>query len=136
MTYDFLPFMILPIYTTLSSIDKSYAEAAEDLGARPYQVLLRTTLPLSVPGIISGVMMVFLPTMSSFVISDYMSNNKITLFGSFINRTYNTVLQNVGSAYSIILLIAIGLTLLASSALNKLFSKGAPVNAGGGGRLW
>ncbi|MDR3318546.1 MAG: ABC transporter permease [Clostridiales bacterium] len=122
MVYDFLPFMILPIYTTLTNIDKSYVEASEDLGAKPMQVFFKTILPLSVPGIVSGVMMVFMPTMSSFVISDMMSNNTILLFGSRINRYFTNatdVSQKVGSAYSLILLIVIGITVLLSKKLNK-----------------
>ena len=68
LTYDYLPFMIYPIYTILSKMDRSYIEAAQDLGASPAKVFLKVTLPLSMPGVMSGVMMVFMPTVSTFAI--------------------------------------------------------------------
>lgn len=75
MTYDFLPFMILPLYTTLGKLDNSFLEAAADLGADPVRTFLKVTLPLSVPGLISGVTMVFLPSMTNYVILDMLYNS-------------------------------------------------------------
>ena len=84
LPYDYLPFMIYPIYTILSKMDRSYIEAAQDLGASPAKVFLKVTLPLSMPGVMSGVMMVFMPTVSTFAISEILTNNTIQLFGSII----------------------------------------------------
>ena len=77
MTYDFLPFMILPLYTTLEKLDKSYLEAAADLGASPVITFMKVTLPLSMPGLISGVTMVFLPSMTNYVILDMLYNQTL-----------------------------------------------------------
>lgn len=115
MVYDYLPFMIYPIYTTLQKMDSSYAEAAQDLGATPLQVFSKVTLPLSSPGIISGVMMVFMPTVSTFAISEFLTNNKIKLFGTIIQENINSSMWNYGAALSLIMLIIIGLTTLLSS---------------------
>ena len=81
MVYNYLPFMILPLHTTISGIDKSYIEAAQDLGADKTTVFLKTTLPLSVSGILSGITMVFIPTISTYAIYQLLSNGKIFLFG-------------------------------------------------------
>lgn len=114
MVYDYLPFMIYPIYTTLQKMDPSYAEAAQDLGATPVQVFSKVTLPLSSPGIISGVMMVFMPTVSTFAISEFLTNNKIKLFGTIIQENINSSMWNYGAALSLIMLVIIGLTTLLS----------------------
>ena len=84
MCYDFLPFMIYPIYNTLQKMDKSLIEAAHDLGANGGEVFLKVILPLSTPGIYSGIIMVFMPTVSTFAIAELLTRNKITLFGSLI----------------------------------------------------
>ena len=112
MVYDYLPFMIYPIYNILLKMDKSYAEAAEDLGATPVQVFGKVTLPLSVPGIVSGVMMVFMPTVSTFAISEFLTNNKIKLFGTIIQENINSSMWNYGAALSLIMLIIIGVSSL------------------------
>ena len=112
MAYDYLPFMIYPIYNILQKMDKSYAEAAQDLGATPVQVFTKVTLPLSMPGIISGVMMVFMPTVSTFAISEFLTNNKIKLFGTIIQENINNTMWNYGAALSLIMLVIIGLTSL------------------------
>ena len=112
MAYDYLPFMIYPIYTILSKMDKSYAEAAQDLGASPAKVFLKVTLPLSMPGVISGVMMVFLPTVSTFAMSGILTNNAIQLFGSVIQEQFYNLMWNQGAALSLVMLILIGLTTL------------------------
>ena len=84
MTYNYLPFVILPLYTTMLKLDKSQIEAASDLGATPFQVFYKTIIPQSFPGIVSACLMTFMPTMSSYVISDTLSEGKITLFGNYI----------------------------------------------------
>ena len=112
MCYDYLPFMIYPIYNQLKKMDKSYAEAAQDLGATPGQVFRKVTLPLSMPGVWSGVMMVFMPTVSTFAISEFLTNNKIKLFGTIIQENINNSMWNYGAALSLIMLIIIGLTTL------------------------
>ena len=112
MVYDYLPFMIYPIYNCLLKIDNSYAEAAEDLGATPAQVFLKVTLPLSKPGIWSGVLMVFMPTVSTFAISEFLTNNKIKLFGTIIQENINTSMWNYGATLSLIMLVIIGVTTL------------------------
>ena len=110
MCYDFLPFMIYPIYNQLNKMDKSYAEAAQDLGATPSEVFRKVTLPLSMPGVWSGVMMVFMPTVSTFAISEFLTNNKIKLFGTIIQENINNSMWNYGAALSLIMLIIIAIT--------------------------
>lgn len=106
MTYDFLPFMILPIYNTIAKIDHSYIEAARDLGAKPSKVFVRVILPLSVPGIISGVTMVLLPSMTNYVVLDMMYNSTY-IMGSLVGSYFNMYDWNNGSVISMILLILI-----------------------------
>ncbi|MBQ8374753.1 MAG: ABC transporter permease [Clostridia bacterium] len=104
MVYDFLPFMILPVYTTISKIDKSYLEAARDLGAGGASAFLKITLPLSKPGIMSGVSMVFLPSMTNYVISNYMTFNHTKIIGAFIDECFKNDLWNLGSVTALLLL--------------------------------
>lgn len=104
MVYDFLPFMILPIYTTISKIDKSYLEAAKDLGADGANAFLQVTLPLSKAGIMSGVSMVFLPSMTNYVISNYMTFNHTKIIGAFIDECFKNDLWNLGSVTALLLL--------------------------------
>ncbi len=110
MVYDYLPFMIYPIYNVLLKMDKSYGEAAADLGATPSEVFRKITLPLSKPGIFSGILMVFMPTVSTFAISEFLTNNKIKLFGTIIQENINSSMWNYGAALSFIMLLIIGLT--------------------------
>ena len=112
MVYDYLPFMIYPIYNVLLKMDKSYGEAAADLGATPSEVFMKVTLPLSKPGIFSGILMVFMPTVSTFAISEFLTNNKIKLFGTIIQENINSSMWNYGAALSLFMLIIIGLTTL------------------------
>lgn len=88
MVYDYLPFMVLPIYTVLIKIDKSYEEAALDLGASKARVFLSVTLPLSLPGILSGITMVFLPSMTCYVISDTFGYGNVTIIGKLIDQWF------------------------------------------------
>ena len=116
MVYDYLPFMIYPIYNTLLKMDPSYAEAAEDLGAKPASVFWKVTVPLSMPGVMSGILMVFMPTVSTFAISEFITNNKIKPFGTIIQENINSSMLNYGAALSLIMLIIIGLTTLFSDS--------------------
>ena len=111
LTYDFLPFMIYPIYNTMMKIDKNLIEAAQDLGANQFRVFIKVILPLSMPGVVSGIMMVFLPTISTFAISELLTMNDIRLFGSIIQE--NIMLSdtmNYGAALSLLMLLIIGVT--------------------------
>ncbi len=110
MVYDYLPFMIYPIYNILSKMDKSYSEAAQDLGASPVKVFFKVTLPLSMPGVWSGVLMVFMPTVSTFAISEFLTNNKIKLFGTIIQENINSSMWNYGAALAFVMLLIIGIT--------------------------
>ena len=112
MVYDYLPFMIYPIYNVLNKMDKSYAEAAQDLGATPWKVFWKVVLPLSMPGVASGVLMVFMPTVSTFAISEFLTNNKIKLFGTIIQENINSSMWNYGAALSLMMLIIICITSL------------------------
>ena len=106
MTYDFLPFMILPLYTTLSKMDNSIIEAANDLGANNFQTFVRIILPLSVPGIISGISMVFLPAMTNYVVLDMLYNSTY-IMGSLIGSYFAAYDWHNGSMISIVLLAII-----------------------------
>ena len=112
MVYDYLPFMIYPIYNVLSKMDKSYAEAAVDLGATPWRAFWKVTVPLSMPGVTSGILMVFMPTVSTFAISEFLTNNKIKLFGTIIQENINSSMWNYGAALAFVMLIIIGITTL------------------------
>lgn len=116
MVYNYLPFMILPLHTTLSGIDKSYVEAAQDLGADKATVFLKTTLPLSVSGIMSGITMVFIPTISTYAISQLLSNGKIFLFGDSIQLSFEQGLYGVGSIMSLVMLAFV---LISNFVMNK-----------------
>jgi len=124
MVYNFLPFMILPIYTTLANIDKSLIEAATDLGASPSRAFLRVTLPLSFPGMLSGITMVFTPVITTFVISDLLSYNMISLVGNVINNDVNMMQFNNASALSFLLLVFIAGTMVLISKYDKNGTKG------------
>jgi spermidine/putrescine transport system permease protein len=112
MVYDYLPFMIYPIYNILAKMDKSYAEAAVDLGATPWTAFWKVTVPLSMPGVMSGILMVFMPTVSTFAISEFLTNNKIKLFGTIIQENINSSMWNYGAALAFVMLIIIGITTL------------------------
>ena len=112
MVYNFLPFMIYPIYNVLQKMDHSLIEAAEDLGATPRQVFTKVVFPLSMPGVVSGVMMVFMPTISTFAIAELLTMNNIKLFGTTIQENINNGMWHYGAALSFIMLIIIGITTL------------------------
>ena len=114
MVYNFLPFMIYPIYNVMQKMDHSYIEAAQDLGAGPLTVFKKVVVPLSMPGVISGVMMVFMPTISTFAIAELLTMNNIKLFGTTIQENINNGLWNYGAALSLIMLVLIFATNLFS----------------------
>lgn len=108
MVYNFLPFMVLPIYNTLVKIDKDVINAARDLGANEIQTFLRITLPLSMPGVISGITMVFVPSLTTFVISDILGGSKILLIGNIIEQEFITANNwHTGSGLSMVLMVFI-----------------------------
>ncbi len=124
MVYDFLPFMILPLYTTLSKIDNSLYEASADLGGNAFTTFTRVTLPLSMPGIVSGITMVFLPSMTNYVVSDMLGNSKVTIIGKFI-ETYFGSDWHMGSMIALILLIVVLVsTLLTGGFKNETNTRG------------
>lgn len=130
MVYNFLPFMILPIYTTLTKIDGSLSEAAADLGANDRKIFLKVKLPLSLPGIISGLTMVFTPVITTFVISELLSNNKILLIGNVINTYVRRAADfNTASALSMVILLFIAATMLLTNKFDK-------DGAASGGMVW
>lgn len=120
MVYNFLPYMILPIYTVLTKIDKKVIEAAQDLGANKFKVFTKVIFPLSMPGIISGVTMVFVPSVSTFIISKMLGGGSILVIGDliemqFLGNTYNPYL---GSCISLILMIIIMLCMRIMNCLD------------------
>ncbi|MDO5036951.1 MAG: ABC transporter permease [Tissierellia bacterium] len=120
MVYNFLPFMVLPIYSVLLKMDKSLIEAAKDLGANDRQVFFKVTLPLSMPGITSGLMLVFIPGLSTFVISSILGGNKYYLVGNLIEQQFRlTGNWGFGSAIALVLMVILFIFL----ALFRLWEK-------------
>lgn len=120
MVYNFLPFMVLPLYNALVKIDKNVINAAMDLGANPVQTFIKITLPLSVPGVISGITMVFVPALTTFVISTLLGGSKILLIGNVIEQEF-TQAGNwyLGSGLSIVLMIFIIISMVLSAIFDK-----------------
>ncbi len=123
MSYDFLPFMILPIYTTISKLDGALLEAAKDLGAGDAQAFLRVTLPLSLPGVISGVSMVFLPAMTNYVVLDMLYNSTY-IMGSLIGSYFSAYNWHGGSMIALILLGIICLFTLLTGGMEEENTRG------------
>lgn len=119
MVYNYLPFTILPLYSTMLKMDNSLIEASYDLGANKVQTFFKAKLPLTMPGIISGAMMVFMPTMSSFVISDVMGERKIQLIGNTIQFNFDQMRWHEGSFIAMIMLLIIGITALLTRNVKK-----------------
>lgn len=108
MVYNFLPFMVLPLYTVMEKIDASLLEAAADLGANPFKSFLRITLPYSVPGILEGITMVFVPAVTTFVISQLMGGGKVPLIGDIIQQQFGKANDwHFGSTLSILVMIVV-----------------------------
>lgn len=120
LVYNFLPFMILPIYSVFAKMNKSYIEAAEDLGANKVQSFLKVTLPLTRPGIITGITMVFMPAISTFVISRLLGGSHYMMYGDVIENQFMLMSNwNLGSALSIIMLVL----MLISMAITRKYDK-------------
>lgn len=125
MVYDYLPFMILPIYTVLIKMDKSLIEASKDLGASAATTFRKVTLPLSMPGIASGVTMVFMPTMTCYVISDTFGNGLITIVGKLIDEQFTTFQNwNFGSAMALVLLVIMLVSMWVTGSFKNEDSRG------------
>lgn len=118
MVYDFLPFMIQPLYNALTKLDDSMMEAAHDLGANKIQVMLKVVLPLSIPGIVSGVTMVFLPSMTNYVVLDLVYNSTY-IMGSLIGSYFSAYDWHNGSVISLVLLLIIGIITFISNKLTR-----------------
>jgi spermidine/putrescine transport system permease protein len=125
MVYEFLPFMILPIYTSLEKIDGSLYEAAADLGANAIKTLLRVTLPLSMPGVVAGTILVFIPVMGTFIVSDILGGRQVILVGNLIQRQFLDARDpTFGSAASLILMI---MTLIVTYFYTRKFGFGEEI---------
>ena len=116
MVYNFLPFMVLPIYTSLSKMDNDLINAAKDLGASNFQVFTKVIFPLSMPGVVSGITMVFMPAVTTFAISRLLGGGKFMLLGDLIEQQFTVVGDwNFGSAISIFMMIVILLSMAVMS---------------------
>lgn len=128
MVYNFLPFMIIPIYTILTKMDQDLINAAKDLGANSTQVFTKVIFPLSMPGVVSGITMVFMPAVSTFVISKLLGGGQFMLIGNLIEQQFMSVGDwHFGSAISIFMMIVI----LISMALMNKFSDDSGKEGGG-----
>ena len=128
MVYNFLPFMILPIHTILSKMDQDLINAAKDLGANNFQVFTKVIFPLSLPGVVSGITMVFMPAVSTFVISKLLGGGQFYLIGNLIEQEFMSVGDwHFGSAISIFMMIII----LISMAIMNKYSSGNDKEGGG-----
>lgn len=118
MVYDYLPFMIVPLYTVMMKMDHSLIQAAQDLGANPLQVFTHVTLPQSLPGISTGITMVFIPSVSTFIISKMLGGGSEIMIGDLIEMQFssNSYNPNLGSALSFVLMIII---LICMSVMNQ-----------------
>ncbi|MDI9508845.1 MAG: ABC transporter permease [Clostridiales bacterium] len=119
MVYNFLPFMVLPIYNVLIKIDKDIVNAARDLGANGIQTFLKIIFPLSLPGVISGITMAFVPSLTTFVISNILGGSKITLIGNVIEQEFRVGNWHVGSGLSLVLMIFILISMAIVSKFDK-----------------
>ena len=130
MVYNFLPFMVLPIFTILSKMDQSLIDAASDLGATRKQIFTKVVFPLSLPGVLSGITMVFMPAVSTFVISSLLGGGQYMLLGNLIEQQFTTMgTRTFGSAISIIMMIV---KLISMAVMNKFDSEDKEGSAG----LW
>lgn len=128
MVYDFLPFMILPIYNSMARIKQDILDAAKDLGANNFIIFIKIILPLTLSGIISGIIMVFVPALTSFVISDLLGGGKVLLIGNVIEQEFMQGTNwYLGSGLSVVLMIFV----IASMAIMNIFDKD-----GGGNAVW
>ena len=117
MVYDFLPYMVLPIFTAMTKLDYRYIEASHDLGCNAFQTMTKVVMPLTLSGVVSGVTMVFVPSISTFYISQKLGAGKIDLVGDTIERLFQNVsTYNVGAAMSLVMMILI---LISLTIMNK-----------------
>ena len=129
LVYNFLPFMLLPIYSVFQKLDPSYAQAAEDLGANKLQVLWRVTLPLTRSGIITGITMVFMPAVTTFIISRLLGGSHYMMFGDLLENQFMVLKDwNTGSALAVVMMVL----LVISMAIMRKYDK----DGDKGGRLW
>ncbi len=119
MVYNFLPFMVLPIYNVLIKIDRNVENAAKDLGANSLQTFLKIIFPLSLPGVISGITMVFVPALTTFVISDILGGAKILLIGNVIEQEFQILNWHSGSGLSLVLMLFIFISMFIMSKYDK-----------------
>lgn len=120
MVYNFLPFMILPLYNSLAAIDENVINAARDLGATAVQTFFSVTLPLSLPGILSGITMVFIPALTTFAISTLLGGSKILLIGNIIEQEFTLTYDwNLGSGLSLVLMIFVIINIVISSVAER-----------------
>lgn len=120
MVYDYLPFMILPIYNAMARIKKDYIEAAHDLGANNFTVFFKIIVPLTVSGIISGIVMVFVPALTSFAISELLGGGKVLLIGNIIEESFMQGMQwNIGSGLSFVLMVFVMISMAITNAFDK-----------------
>lgn len=134
MVYNFLPFMIISIYTVLAKLDKALIHASHDLGANPVQTFLRIVLPLSMPGVISGITLVFLPAVSTFVIPKFLGGGQYMLIGNLIENQFITVGEwNFGSAISLIMAMIIMGSMILTRKIDRDASDTKSVE---GGKAW
>jgi spermidine/putrescine transport system permease protein len=125
MVYEFLPFMILPIYTSLEKIDLSLYEASADLGANSMRTFLRVTLPLSMPGVVAGTILVFVPVMGTFIVSDLLGGRQIVLIGNLIQNQFLIARDpTFGSAASLVLMT---MTLIVTYFYTRKFGFGEEI---------
>ena len=124
MVYNYLPFVILPLYTTMTKMDLSLIEASYDLGANKVQTFFKTVIPMTMPGIASAATMVFMPTMSSYVISDVMGERKISLIGNSIQLYFDQGLWNLGSLVALIMLAIMAFGSLCADSDNNETQRG------------
>ena len=123
LTYNYLPFTILPLYSTMLKMDKNQIEASYDLGAGPVTTFFKVIVPMTMPGIVSAATMVFMPTMTSYVIADILGEGKVTLFGKYIEIYFTQNIWNEGSFLALVMLALIGLSVLIPKLLSRKEAK-------------
>ena len=120
MVYNFLPFMVLPIYNSLIKLDQDVINAAKDLGANGLQTFTKVIFPQTLPGVISGITMVFIPALTTFVISNLLGGSKILLIGNVIEQEFTQASNwNLGSGLSLVMMLFIIISMIASAIFDK-----------------
>ncbi len=134
MIYDFLPYMVLPIFTAMTKLDPKFIEASQDLGCTTWQTMTRVIMPLTASGVISGVTMVFVPSISTFYISQKLGAGKIDLVGDTIERLFqNPSTYNVGAAISLVMMVLIIISVTVMNRFSDDKTPGDPKSGKGGG---